>query len=254
MPELERELRALGVTVEFPPTPDLATSVRRRLAAEAPARRPFSFRRRLVVAFAVLLVGVAAVMAVPQARTAVLEWLGLRGVTIERVPTSRTVTETAAAPPAVEELFLGRLVTLAEAGRRVRFPLVPPPAELGEPDAVYLSEAVSGGQVAFVYFDRDEEVSILLTQFRAGLEEDFIHKAVGPETEIELVSVAGERGWWLEGEPHEFVYVDPETSEPRPATLRLATNTLLWQRGELTLRVEGDLSRAEAIRIAEGVG
>ncbi len=251
MPELERELRALGATLEFPSTPDLATSVRRRVAAEAPARRPFSFRRGLVGAFAVLLVAVAAVMAVPQARTAVLEWLGLRGVTIERVPTSPTVT--APAPPAVEELFLGRPVTLAEAGRRVRFPLVPPPPELGEPDAVYLSEAVSGGQVAFVYLDRENEVRMLFTQFRAELDEGFISKTVGPGTEVDFVSVGGERGWWLEGEPHEFLYVDPETSEPRPATLRLAENTLLWQRGELTLRIEGDLSRAEAVRIAEGV-
>ena len=253
MPELERELRALGATLEFPPTPDLATSVRRRLAAEAPARGPFSFRRGLVVAFAVLLVTVGAVMAVPQARTAVLEFLGLRGVTIERVPTSPTVTEAAPELPAVEDLFLGEPVTLVEAGRRVGFPLVPPPAELGEPDAVYLSAGVSGGQVAFVYLDREDEVRLLFTQFRAGLDEGFIYKTVGPETEVDFVSVEGERGWWLEGEPHEFVYIDPETSEPRPATLRLATNTLLWQRGEVTLRIEGDVSRAEAVRIAESV-
>lgn len=253
MPELERDLRALGAILEFPPTPDLAAPVRRRLAAAEPARRRFSLPRGLVVAFAVLLVAVAGVLAVPQARTAVLEWLGLRGVTIERVATAPTVTETAPGSPAVEDLFLGRPVTLDEARRRLRYPLLPPPAALGEPDAVYLGEALSGGQVAFVYLDGDE-VSALFTQFRAEIEEDFIYKTAGPGTEIEPVTVAGEPGWWLEGRPHEFVYIDPESGQPRPETLRLARNTLLWQRGELTLRIEGDLSREEALRIAEGVG
>jgi hypothetical protein len=31
---------------------------------------------------------------------------------------------------------------------------------------------------------------------------------------------------------------------------RLAGKTLLWQDGEVTLRLEGDLSKAEALRIA----
>jgi hypothetical protein len=32
--------------------------------------------------------------------------------------------------------------------------------------------------------------------------------------------------------------------------IRLARNTLLWEHGPLTLRLEGDLSLAEALRIA----
>lgn len=250
MPDLERELRELGAAVAFPPTPDLAAPVRRRLDAAEPApRRPFSFRRGLVLAFAVLLVAVGAVMAVPQARTAIFEWLGLRGVTIERVPTTPTATRTLSA---ADELDLGEPVTLDEARRRVGYPLVVPPGELGRPDAVYVSEAVPGGQVAFVYLEGDD-VRVLFSEFRAGLEEDFIAKMAGPETVVEAVTVGGEPGWWLAGEPHEFLYLDPETGDPRAETLRLATNTLLWQRGELTLRLEGDLSRREALRIAEGV-
>jgi anti-sigma factor RsiW len=34
---------------------------------------------------------------------------------------------------------------------------------------------------------------------------------------------------------------------------RLARNTLVWSRGPVTLRVEGDLSREEAERIARSV-
>ncbi len=253
MPDLERELRDLGAAIAFPPTPDLADPVRRRLAASERAPRRFSFRRGAVLALAVLVVALGAVLAVPQARTAVLEWLGLRGVTIERVPAAPT---TPAAGRTLRELDahleLGRRVTLDEARSAVRYPLVVPPAELGRPHALYLSEAAPGGQVAFVYRD-EAEVTALFTEFRAELDEGFIHKTAGPGTEIEAVTVNGEPGWWLAGEPHEFVYVDPETREPRAETLRLATNTLLWQRGELTLRLEGDLTRDEALVIARAV-
>jgi hypothetical protein len=36
----------------------------------------------------------------------------------------------------------------------------------------------------------------------------------------------------------------------RDDAARLAGKTLLWEHGELTLRLEGDLSKAEALRIA----
>ena len=250
MPELERELRDLGAAVAFPPTPDVAAAVRRRVEAAEPARRGFGFRRGLVVALAVLVVAVGAVMAVPTARTAILEWLGLRGVTIERVPTTPTATPTVSE---VDDLGLGRPVAVDEARRRVAYPLAVPPEELGRPDGVYFSEEAPGGQVAFVYLDDEDEIRVLFSEFRAGLDADFISKTAGPETEIEPVTVDGAPGWWLAGEPHEFVYLDRETGKVRLETLRLAGNTLLWQRGELTLRLEGDLSREEALRIAEGV-
>ena len=89
MTDLELQLRDLGAQIEYPRTPDIAGAVRRRLTTEA-ARRGFALRRAVLIGVAVLAVVVGAVMAVPQARTAVLEWLGLRGVKIERVPTQPT--------------------------------------------------------------------------------------------------------------------------------------------------------------------
>ena len=64
MPELEAVLTELGRRVEFPPTPDLAPAVRRRLGESR------SWRRLLVLALAVLVVAVAAALAVPAARRA----------------------------------------------------------------------------------------------------------------------------------------------------------------------------------------
>jgi hypothetical protein len=246
MPELEAELRALGATIEFPPTPDLATAVRRRLAAER-ARRVFPLRRVLAVSLALVAVAVGAVMAVPDARTAVLEWLGLRGVKIERTETRAT------APVQPVELGLGERTTLAEGPEQVGFPVATPDFDaLGEPDEVYVSRAVRSGQLAYVWRDDRGDVELLLTQFAGSLSHDFIQKALGPRTTIEEVRVDGGLGFWIAGEPHDFVYLD-ERGEPAFDSFRLAGNTLVWERGDLTLRVEGDLTKEEALEIATAI-
>ena len=72
----------------FPPEPDLAARSARRLRAEPAPRRGYSFARRpLAIALAVLALAVAAAFAVPRTRAAILDLLGIGGVTIERVET-----------------------------------------------------------------------------------------------------------------------------------------------------------------------
>src|SRR5262252_4409267 len=108
--DLERALADLGRELAYPPTPQLAVSVQRRLAEEAalPGRRwPWLPRldRRFAVAFAAVLALVAVVLAVsPAARDAVAERLGLRGVQINQVP---SVTA-----PRATQLNLGEPLTL----------------------------------------------------------------------------------------------------------------------------------------------
>ena len=97
MNELERRLTVLGAEIAFPPEPDVAGPVVGRLAERA--RRPFPWRR-VALALAVLAVAVGAAFAVPQARTTILRWFHLRGVTVERVETL---------PPAVERSKAGGL-------------------------------------------------------------------------------------------------------------------------------------------------
>ena len=63
---------------------------------------------------------------------------------------------------------------------------------------------------------------------------------------IEPAEVNGQQGIWLTGAPHLFVFPG--------APPRLAGNVLIWQRGGLTLRLEGRLTKAQAVELAQGVG
>ena len=233
MAELELALRELGRHVEFPPTPDLASGVRRRLGD----RRRMRWQRPLVIALAVLGVAIGAVLAVQPARTAVLDWLGIRGARITRV-------EKLPPAPALGNLDLGRRITLAEARRRAPWLLVPSAEGVGAPDLVARSAQVPGGKITLLWGTR-RDVHLLLTEFRGAA---FIEKLVQPGAKVELLQVDGSPGAWLGGS-HVLMYRDRD-GRIRDDTARLAGKTLLWQRGAVTLRLEGDFSREEALRIA----
>jgi hypothetical protein len=189
---------------------------------------------------------VSAVLAFsPATRRAVAGWLGLRGVEIERVDE----------PPATAlggELDLGEPVSPREASRRADFDLVLLPEDrFGPPDELYFADVPSGGRVDAVY-GSESGLPILLTEFRGNTDAPTIRKTVGDDVIVEPVTVDGGEGVWLEGGPHTVTFVD-ENGEAVVDNTRLAGNTLIWERGDLTLRLESDLSKEEALRVAEDV-
>jgi hypothetical protein len=241
MPELELALRELGRQVEFPPTPDLATTVRQRLGAAPRRRFALPRRRALAVAFAILAVGVGAVMAVEPARTAVLEWLGIKGVTVVRVDKLPEV-------PLTNEVGLGDRVTLEEARRRAPWLVQPTAGDPGEPDEVYVSDDVPGSQVTFVW-GTSQEARLVMTQSPGTA---FAEKMLQPESRTERTDVDGRPAIWFFGEDHFFVFRD-RRGNMQEDTARLVGNALLWQLDDLTVRIEGDLSKEQALEIARSV-
>jgi hypothetical protein len=164
------------------------------------------------------------------------------------------------APDKRLDLGLGDPVTLERARGLVDFPvLVPSAPGLGRPDAVFASGVVPpGGRVDLVYRARPglpaspfTDAGLLITEFRGQTTPEFMKKVTRAGL-VEEVSVGGQPGYWFSGEPHFFTYIDADGTFREEQT-RLAGNTLIWQRGDLTLRLEGDLPRAEAIRIAESM-
>jgi hypothetical protein len=239
MVDIERELRDLARALDLPEAPDLTGRVRERLTS-APSR---GHRRALILVAATLVAAACAALAVPQARTSILDWLGLSGVSIERVPTQPV------APERPDDLGLGAIVGLDEARDRAAFDVVVPD---GEPDEVRFSDQLPGGQVAFVWLAEDGDLDVLLTEFRANLDREFMQKMAGPDTTIEQFKLNGESAVWLSGAPHGFTYRDL-TGQVREETLRLAGPTLLWQRGSVIFRLEGALTRDEAVAFADAL-
>ena len=91
-----------------------------------------------------------------------------------------------------------------------------------------------------------------MTQFPGDVDQGFIEKGLGPGTRLESVTVNGRPGYWIEGRPHAFVYRDAN-GNVRDESYRLAGNVLLWEDGDLLLRLESALSKEEALRIASSV-
>lgn len=232
MSELERSLRGLREEIAWPETPRL------RLELE-PRRRPL--RRPLVLAFAVLAVTLAGVLALsPGARSAFLEIFDLRGASVELVETLPRVE--------TQRLDYGDRVTRAEAERRVGFRLLGLAGE--EPDGVYVRP---GGRVATLVYGDPIRPRLVLTQLRGAVFDGFVKKVAASGTRVDEVEVGGEQGLFVSGGEHYVIFRNARGDlEDEPTYL--AGDVLLWNRGELLLRLEGDFGRAEALELAESVG
>jgi len=231
--DLERRLRALGAALEVPAAPDLAGTI--ALPRRRGRRRARVTRRALVSALAAALLVAATALAVPASRDAVLRVLGLRGARVERVP---------ALPPlprgAPERLKLGHRIALGRARHAAAFTALLPPRA----DAAYLDEDVPGGRISLIVG------SDLLIELRANSRPFFL-KLIDPQTRAQPVRVGASPGVYLSGGLHEVLFL--AGGEIRSDAVALAGNVLLWQRGALTLRIEGVRSLAAGMALARSL-
>ena len=236
---LERELVGLGGALEMPEPPDLAARVRAEIA---PRRRPVERRRWALAVALVLVAALAAALAIPDARSALLRVLHIGSERIVRVDELPPVE----AEPRGLGLALGDEVTLAEARARAGFELRELEGE-PEPDRVYLGPR---GTVWFLW-GSPQSVRLLLAQtseLTVGSPPLF-EKLVAQGTEVDSVSVDGRPGWFLSGSPH-VVYLLDRSGEPVEEVAWLAENVLVWEEDEVTFRIEGDIDADRALELA----
>jgi hypothetical protein len=238
---VERELVLLGQALDVPEVPDLVPRV---LATIAPRRRTRPTRRLvLVLAGGALAAALLATLAIPDARSALLRFLQIGGVRIELVDDLPAV-----APSEAElELTLGQRVSLDEARFRAGFDLL----ELEtEPDRVYLGER---GTVWLLY-GTPSAVRLLVAQVPdVGIDEpSLVKKLAAAGTSVDEVDVRGQRGFYLGGEPHVVFLVD-ENGDVVAESARLARQVLVWAEGGRTIRIEGELTEEESLRLAESL-
>ncbi len=233
MSELELQLVALGRGLALPAEPDLARAVLERLQG----RRPFPWRA-VAAGFAVVALAIGAAFAVPPARSAILRFFHLGGVSVQRVETLPRSVERSQAGG------LGTPLSRAKAERRVGFRLVLPPIEGGGPARVY----VLGDTLATVVLHAYGH-PVLLSEFPSSREELLGKLVVQP---FEPTRVGKAQGVWVEG-VHTLSYFDRRLGF-RERPVRIRGNVLLWVRGPLTLRLEGRLTKEQALALAHRVG
>ena len=257
----ESRLRAAASSFPYPPTQDVAANVRRRLAGK---RAPI-MRRRLAWAAVAFVLAVAALLSVPEVRAAIVEFLQIGVVriflvapTTTPVPTPEATVElvfevpVTATPLAASTLLPSLLdldgeTTLDDARTRAGFsiPLPAYPSDLGSPDHVYLQD-VGGSFVVLVWIDPQQPDRVRLSLHLIG-PGSFAAEKYQP-TVIAQTTVNGQPAVWAEG-PYILRVRNGYIDERR----LIEGHVLIWKEGDITYRLETDLSLEEAVKIAESL-
>ena len=245
--QLEDRLLDLGTAIAFPATPSIADAVAERL--RQPRRsfrigRPLSRGMALAFAATVLLVGIAAAFAI-----------GVGGLRLTFGPASFSPLPSLEVGPG-----LGERTTMAEARAGVTFALrVPTLGELRDPDLVYLADPPVGGAVTLLYGERPgfppdpaTGIGLIVTEFRADIGPEVFEKLIDSGVRVTATRVGDADAWWVAGGDHFFFYRDA-SGKVVDTTVRLASDTLVWEEGGVTYRVEGASTLEDAIRVAESL-
>jgi hypothetical protein len=255
MPDVEQQLLELGASLDWPATPQLAARVRYRVAEPSRAW----YQSRWALAAIALLIALAALFVYTPTRDVIARWFNV-GVNIQK--TEHPPTPSPLPPgPLGQRLGLGDMTTLDSARSQVQWKITIP-SSLGQPDEVYLQQPPAGppeGEVTLVYSARSgipvstqTGVSVLITEVRGATDRNYFGKMLGRDATIEEVQVNGHPGFWIAGKPHVFYFLDAKGAF-REETMRLATNTLIFDNGGTIVRIEGDLTKAQALDIAKSL-
>ena len=243
---VEAELRELGRELDVPPAASPAAAVRQRLEGPT-ARRPHlaprgtrilrRWRPAWRAALIVVTVLAALLVATPQGRAVVAHVLRFAGIELQQEPGPAPSPGSGALPGE-------RRMSLAEARQHVSFPILVP-AALGRPSEVVVSD---GGRIASLIYRRTPYGLVRMDEFAGHLDPVFFQKFIHVG-DVTVVRVNGRKGMWVKG-PHVLMYVTRDGT-PAAASARLTTgNTLIWGNRQVALRLEGNLTKTEALAIA----
>jgi hypothetical protein len=254
--ELERELRELGALIDYPPTPDVAHTARRVLDEENDRPRRFrmafpTLRWAAVAAAFVLVVAVPTLS--PGLRATIGDWFvaeEIQSAGRPAVDAGSAERQSEAGAPAAgdsksgESLalqFSGERISLREARARMDGALLRPRMpKLGKPDEVYAAGTSGKNGVVLVHRDGlpplgDTGINLVLTETPGNVESAYLRGKTTVRSELEKVSMDGGPGYW------------GSAGHRRPG------HVLLWEKRGVALRLEVNLPKEQAIRIAESV-
>ena len=253
---IESRLQALAKEFQYPPTPSVVDAVMDRI--RVPLNRSRVGRKLAWILITVIIL-FAGLMFVPPVRAAVVEFIQIGIVRIFPAPVP-AATETpvfempVTATPAPTKSFLIPLLetiagetTLESARNIVSFPIPLPtyPADLGQPDRVFLQNA-GGWMVIMVWLDvqQPDRIQMSLHLIEEG---SWTIEKYHPEV-IQETKVNGLLAIWTAGD-----YPLLARNADIQVTRLINGHVLIWEENKITYRLETDLELDEAIRIAESL-
>ena len=273
--DFETQMRSIAQRINYPHTPDIAGRVMSRLRRfPSPTGRGVSGegRSRFISkgwawSLTLIVVLLFSLMLIPPVRAAVLEFIQIGIVRIFPRPTDtppletpRTATPQSFAPvtatPYLESstllVDLSRLAgekTLPQAQSLVSsyYPILLPtyPRDVGEPDRVFVQDA-DGAMTILVWFDPNDPEKVMLS-LHIIPEGSWAIRKSEPVT-IEETLVNGQRAVWAVG-PYPLRYSNGDIDFTR----LIDGHVLIWTDGNVTYRLESNLSMEEAIKVAESL-
>ncbi|GGU72854.1 hypothetical protein [Lentzea flava] len=213
--DVEAALRDLGQQIHVPEPPELTASVLTRI--NAPRRR-----NRWLTALVAAVTAFAIAFAVsPAVRAGVQNLLEFAGVVFREEP-----------PPAIAPPLPSQELSLDEARKQMPFE-IHLPGQLGTPDKITVHE----GRFVTLHYG-----NLRLDEF-----DGTVREAIGKLVHGEGVEQIGDKVWIPY--PHVIFYIDRNgvwhDEEPHGAG-----KTLIWQRGQVTMRLQGDLTKEKALEIS----
>lgn len=267
-PNLEERLQEVARRFQYPPTPDVSGAVMKRF--ESGIRSRARLRSAWVGGISLLVLMLAVLFAVPGVRAEIIRFFqvgvvrifppvstltaepSMPGMPPIDTPGTDTSSSVTLIPGTTESLYtitvlgLAGETSLEDAQASLPFSIRLPeyPADLGAPDRVFLQE--EAGMVILVWTDRDNPDDVRLSLHEFG-PEGFIVSKYEPHV-IQETQVNGNYAVWTRG-PHMLQMTDGEYEFRR----LVEGNTLIWEKGGLTYRLETDLTLEEALEVAESL-
>lgn len=250
---VEDRLRTVARSFSYPPTPDVAASVRDRLARAAvhPVRGRLQPRPSWVALALALVLFAVALLTVPEVRAAVRALFRIGSVEVV-VATPTPAQGLAATPLPLWGLDLAGRTTLEDAQRQVRFPILLPdyPADIGRPTHVFV-QAIPFPSAILAWVDprQPDKPGLALYQIDG---DQFAQKTADETTVLERTTVRGLDALWISG-PHVILLRDPIGGSSLDVTRLVEGNVLLWEEKGITYRLESGLTLEEARKVAESL-
>lgn len=246
MKEFEQKISFLSKGLDYPSTPDISSDVMKKIR---PAVSNRFISRRLTWSLTFILILLVSLFAIPPVRAAILEFIqvGIVRIFPQQVePTQEPISTITPAPsmiPLLDSVF-GK-TTLDEAKQQVDYQILLP-QNFGEPDYVFVQDA-EGYMTILVWMNPIQPQSVELSLHFIP-EGSWAITKMGP-TIIELTTVNGEQAIWAVGPYPLRVYNLDEIEFTR----LIEGQVLIWTEGNITYRLETNLSMEEAIEIAESL-